>query len=180
MYHDIFGSLDGFIYGDICSDRQMLLGLKRKRIDVEMKIKFDKETSRAVDSDFLILTKSPRQTGKLFIVKGIQWDMALKAIRKVWGCTQLTMAEIMGMAEKTVLNIEQGKSQPNTKNREKIVLIKELTDFLCEVVEKKHSIKKIINTQLPALGMVSPKEYLREGDISSFRELLGIFKRIYR
>ena len=181
MYHSIFGSWDNFLYGDICSDRQTVPPeLKERRIAVEIKITPDEKTFCMSEAYFPLLTTSPRQTNEDFIIRSIQWDITLRKIRKVWGCTQAAMAEIMGIAEKTVLNIEQGKSQPNTTNKEKLLLVKELTDFLCEVVNKKSSIEKILDTQLPALGMLSSKEYLMEHDDSSFRELLGVFKRIYR
>lgn len=183
MNNYLFGNVEQFLYGAVCSnepDESKIF--KRNRVEVHIEIESSEITPNAAGNTFPVIAKMPAQTASIkdVLERNLNWSEVLVAIRALWGCSQVEMSKILGISEKTILNIEKNNSQPNTINRKKLFLLKDLTDFLMNTISRKYAIKDLLNAELPALGMMTPKEFLTGGEEASFKELLGTLKRIYK
>ena len=108
------------------------------------------------------------------------WGNILSDIRKTWGFSTSDMEKILKVPKQTAVDIERGTIDPKGIEHETLSLLKEMHDFLLEVLKKEKAIRKLLNAKIPALGMNSPKDYLLHDDASLSHILLGILKRIYK
>ena len=177
------GNAEKFLYGGISTiEPEGVSDFLKNRHKVEVEINSDEFVSDGSQTNFPVLDKVPVQTAGVSEVleRNLDWSKALPFLRKMWGCTQVEMAELLGISDKTILNIEKDNSKPNLINRRKLFQLKELTDLLIRFVGRKYAVNSFVNSELPALGMLTPKSYLKGWSNESFYEVLGLVKRIYR
>ncbi|MBT7567285.1 hypothetical protein HN630_00080 [archaeon] len=183
MRGDVFGSGESFLYGATCTTESVVPFPKKEKSFRMIEISKGDLKAQSAPSWFPVIDKIPTQsaTPEQVLERNIRWNKVLPLLRKYWDCSQEELSDILGMGSKTVLNIEKRSTSPNTINQEKLFSFKEITEFLNkEVGSRQYAFLDVVNSELPALGMKSPKEFLKSEKGLNLKELLGVFKRMYR
>lgn len=108
----------------------------------------------------------------------LNWKKVSREIRDILDVTQGELASILEVSEKTVFNIEN-VGNPNVTNKIKVKELRTLTNELRRLLKRKYSIFQFLNSELPALRMMSPKNYLMQSMDDKIVNVIGLLKRMY-